>query len=266
MVTTTNTRQRIISAAQELIYARSYNNVGVQEICDHAGVKKGSFYHFFPSKRELALAVLDQLQDFVRETIINKSFVDDIPPLARIERFFTTLYEFHKQVKANSGTVLGCPFGNFGSEMSTQDEDIRSKVDHILGASEKPFEKALEEAIERGDLPAIDGVTYVAEDDHPLLTVVLPAIEEEPVVELLDEDGEPLVLDEDGEPVYEKREAYHAWFAGVAPLDDPKYVIVVVVDQGGSGGQVAAPTARRIMQYLMGEKMTPITAGSDSER
>jgi TetR/AcrR family transcriptional repressor of nem operon len=49
MVTTTNTRQRIISAAQELIYAHSYNNAGVLEICDHAGVRKGSFYHFFLS-------------------------------------------------------------------------------------------------------------------------------------------------------------------------------------------------------------------------
>lgn len=156
MVITTDTRQRIISAAQELIYARSYNNVGVQEICDHAGVKKGSFYHFFPSKRELALAVLDQLQDFMHEAIITKSFVDDIPPLARIERFFTALYEFHKQAKANCGTVRGCPFGNFAGEMSTLDEGIRSKVDHILGAFEKPFEQALEQAIEYGDLPAID--------------------------------------------------------------------------------------------------------------
>jgi TetR/AcrR family transcriptional repressor of nem operon len=151
-----DTRQRIITAAQELIYTRSYNEVGVQEICDHANVKKGSFYHFFPSKRDLALAVLDQSQTFMHETIINKSFLDDIPPLARIERFFTTIYEFHKQVKENTGSVFGCPFGNFGSEMSTQDEDIRSKVDNILSTSERPFEKALAEAVERGDLPAID--------------------------------------------------------------------------------------------------------------
>ena len=151
-----DTRQRIITAAQELIYTRSYNVVGVQEICDHANVKKGSFYHFFPSKRDLALAVLDQSQAFMHETIINKSFLDDIPPLARIERFFTTIYEFHKQVKENTGRVFGCPFGNFGCEMSTQDEDIRSKVDNILSTSEKPFVKALTEAVERGDLPAID--------------------------------------------------------------------------------------------------------------
>ncbi len=84
METANDTRQRIITAAQELIYSRSYNEVGVQEICDHASVKKGSFYHFFPSKRDLALAVLDQSQAFMQETIINKSFANDILPLARI--------------------------------------------------------------------------------------------------------------------------------------------------------------------------------------
>ncbi|HSG78881.1 MAG TPA: penicillin-binding transpeptidase domain-containing protein, partial [Acidimicrobiia bacterium] len=86
-------------------------------------------------------------------------------------------------------------------------------------------------------------------------------------IPILDEDGNQL-LDGDGEPLFamKEREAYHAWFAGIAPLDDPKYAIVVVVDQGGSGGQVAAPTARRIMQFLMGEKLSPITEGTDSER
>jgi TetR/AcrR family transcriptional repressor of nem operon len=151
-----DTRQRIINAAHELIYARSYNEVGVQEICDHARVKKGSFYHFFASKRDLALAVLDQSRTFMNEEIISKSFDNDVPPLARIERFFTTLYTFHKQARENSGSVLGCPFGNLGCEMSTQDEDIRSKVDSLLNASEKPFENALTEAVEYGDLPAID--------------------------------------------------------------------------------------------------------------
>jgi TetR/AcrR family transcriptional repressor of nem operon len=156
MNSSNDTRQRIISAAQELIYARSYNEVGVQAICDRAEVKKGSFYHFFPSKRDLALAVLDQSQTVMYETIINKAFVADIPPLARIERFFTLVYDFHKQVKQDTGFVFGCPFGNLGCEMSTRDEDIRNRVDDIIQAAEKPFEKALAEAVADGDLPAID--------------------------------------------------------------------------------------------------------------
>lgn len=53
----------------------------------------------------------------------------------------------------------------------------------------------------------------------------------------------------------------HAWFAGVAPIDDPRYVVVVLLDEGGSGGGAAAPVARYIMQYLMGEELDPIKAG-----
>ncbi len=53
----------------------------------------------------------------------------------------------------------------------------------------------------------------------------------------------------------------HAWFAGVAPINNPKWVVVVLVDQGGSGGRVAAPMGRYIMQYLMGEELDPIEAG-----
>jgi penicillin-binding protein 2 len=79
----------------------------------------------------------------------------------------------------------------------------------------------------------------------------------------VDEDGEP-ILDEDGEPVEEKITT--AWFVGAAPLDDPEFVVAIVIEHGGSGGQVAAPTARKVMQYLLGEQPDPIRSGEESER
>jgi penicillin-binding protein 2 len=53
----------------------------------------------------------------------------------------------------------------------------------------------------------------------------------------------------------------HAWFVGVAPIDNPRYVVAVVIEEGGSGGAIAAPVARHILQYLMGNEPTPITQG-----
>jgi penicillin-binding protein 2 len=53
----------------------------------------------------------------------------------------------------------------------------------------------------------------------------------------------------------------HAWFAGVAPIDNPRYAVVVLLDEGGSGGAAAAPLGRYILQYLMGEELDPIRAG-----
>ena len=44
----------------------------------------------------------------------------------------------------------------------------------------------------------------------------------------------------------------HAWFAGFAPLDNPRIVIAVLVDNGGSGGGAAAPVARVIFEKFFG--------------
>jgi penicillin-binding protein 2 len=55
-----------------------------------------------------------------------------------------------------------------------------------------------------------------------------------------------------------------AWFVGVAPLDNPQYVVAVVIEEGGSGGKIAAPTARAILQYLMGEQVDTIRSGEEA--
>ena len=57
----------------------------------------------------------------------------------------------------------------------------------------------------------------------------------------------------------------HAWFVGVAPIDNPRYIVAVVIEEGGSGGGIAAPVARRIMQVLMGNEPTPIDFGQEAD-
>lgn len=43
----------------------------------------------------------------------------------------------------------------------------------------------------------------------------------------------------------------HAWFAGFAPTDNPRIVVVALIENGGHGGEVAAPVTRAVlMQYF----------------
>ncbi len=56
----------------------------------------------------------------------------------------------------------------------------------------------------------------------------------------------------------------HAWFASYAPADDPQVVVVVLVERGGKGGQVAAPIARRIYQAIFMEKVAMVSLGEPS--
>lgn len=43
-----------------------------------------------------------------------------------------------------------------------------------------------------------------------------------------------------------------AWFVGLAPLNNPKYIVTVMIDRGGSGSGTAAPVVRDILEHLMG--------------
>lgn len=56
-----------------------------------------------------------------------------------------------------------------------------------------------------------------------------------------------------------------ALFVGVAPIDDPDYVVVVIVERGGSGGAIAAPTAKPVLQYLLGQPVTDVIPGDKAD-
>ncbi len=154
--TTGDTKERILNSALDLIYARSYANVGVQELCEHAGVKKGSFYHFFPSKRDLTIAVLDRQWMLAKQRIWDPAFKNRLPLGEKLQRCFDLFYDNQCGAKHKSGLVPGCPFGNLALELSTQDEAIRRKVDAVLQESSGYVKRAMNEAIAAGEIPKQD--------------------------------------------------------------------------------------------------------------
>ena len=151
-----DTRQRIIAGARDLIYSRSYAGVGVAEICERAEVRKGSFYHFFPSKQALSLAVIDDLRTIMEDRVLIPAFARDLPPLQRLRRFVEALYEFQRDTSASTGRLLGCPFGNLALELATSDEVIRRKLAAVFAGIEARFEQVLTEARAAGAIDEVD--------------------------------------------------------------------------------------------------------------
>ncbi len=49
-----------------------------------------------------------------------------------------------------------------------------------------------------------------------------------------------------------------SWFVGVAPATAPEYVVVVMVEEGGFGGDIAAPIARQIFEKLYADRIGPV--------
>jgi penicillin-binding protein 2 len=53
----------------------------------------------------------------------------------------------------------------------------------------------------------------------------------------------------------------HAWFASFAPVGEPQVVVVILVERGGKGGQVAAPIARKVLNAIFMEKVASVDLG-----
>lgn len=51
-------------------------------------------------------------------------------------------------------------------------------------------------------------------------------------------------------------------FVGVTPIDDPEWVVVVIIERGGSGGGIAAPTAKPVLQFLLDQPVTDVSVGT----
>jgi TetR/AcrR family transcriptional repressor of nem operon len=160
---TSDARERLIDQAARLFHARSYESVGVQELCDAAEVNKGSFYHFFPSKEDLAAAVIDAQWESTRTLVFEPSLAYDVPPLARIERLFKALSRTQRGAKRDTGRTPGCPLANLAGELSTHEPKLRRKLARVYAEMQSRLADTLRAAVMAHELPAATDVDAKAE-------------------------------------------------------------------------------------------------------
>ena len=146
-----------MDAAHELIWGYSYGAVTIEAICDRAKVKKGSFYYFFDSKSELALAAINAWWA-ERRALVEEWFRPEVPPLDRLSKYLDFVAQRQMETYEESGQLLGCPLFTLGSEICNQDERILSLVQEIMATGVHLFEQAVRDALARGEIDQCDPV------------------------------------------------------------------------------------------------------------
>jgi len=144
---TSNARHRLLNAASELLWEKSYHAVTVNEICARAGIRKGSLYYFFESKSAIAVASLEHFWATLAKPAYERHFSGLNPPLARITRFLNWLQQFQREKHCHVGKVLGWPFFTLGCELGAREPAIARKLCEVESAELRYFESAIGDAI-----------------------------------------------------------------------------------------------------------------------
>ena len=144
-------RERLLASAHRLFRDSGFEAVGVAELCTDAGVNKGSFYHFFASKRELLLQVIDGAWD---ETGLLASWEADAPrrPMDQLRRYLEELFAYHYADREQAGHVRGSLLGNLALELSARDREVAAKLDHLFVRETTAFARLLSEASDQGEV------------------------------------------------------------------------------------------------------------------
>ncbi len=143
-----NTRKNLIDSAFSEIYSKGYQGASLTAILKNAKVHKGSMYHFFESKKDMALVCI---KEKIYERFIQRYSLILTLESGYLEAFIdglkdTTQRDFNK----------GCPIANIVQEMSNIDEDFKVLMEEIYQTFRKNIKDILDISIQKNEMKECD--------------------------------------------------------------------------------------------------------------
>ena len=132
-------KERLLAGAKELFLARGYAGTSVDAICEKAELTKGSFYHFFDSKEDLALAVLEWSLRRSGQVLASGRHSHIADPLERAFAFLEDLENFSPELWSG-----GCLLGSFALELADTNPRMQQAVAQMIQAVTDDFAGKLE--------------------------------------------------------------------------------------------------------------------------
>lgn len=147
-----DTKQKLIAVGAEFFIINSYHGTGINDILKACDVPKGSFYNYFQSKEDFALAVIDYQMKNNAEFVMKNLRNDTLAPLDRLAAYLGEI----SQGMVDCHFAMGCLFGSLAQEMANLSPKLREsltnafqvQVDHLancikLGQQEQQIKSNL---------------------------------------------------------------------------------------------------------------------------
>ena len=137
-----DTRMRLLITAMRLFAEKGYDATSVADILREAGANSGSLYHFFATKQDLLLGVLELYRDGIGPMLLAPAWsgIDD-----PIDRVFALLASYRQRL-LDTDCFYGCPIGNLALELHEPDPPVRALIatnfEGWVGAIEQCYRSA----------------------------------------------------------------------------------------------------------------------------
>ena len=143
-------RDRILTAALDLIRAKGYAATTVDELCAAAGVTKGAFFHHFASKEALAVAAADHWSETTSAFFAAAPYHAHTDPLDRVLGYI----DFRKAILKGAVPEFTCLTGTMIQEVYETHPAIRAAADRSISGHAAKVEADIAEAMKRRGLRA----------------------------------------------------------------------------------------------------------------
>ena len=146
----TTTKAALVDAGTQLILEQGYHHTGIQDVLQAAGVPKGSFYYYFPSKEAFALEVIAQFAAAYLARLEQHLGDTTASPLTRLRRHQEDLLaRFERR-----GCRGGCLIGNLSQELADHNPRVQAQLDAVLTSWRERYAQLFREAQAVGELRA----------------------------------------------------------------------------------------------------------------
>ncbi len=141
-------RGRLLDAAADLFQNHGYCASGMQLIFEHAGVTAGAFYHHFESKKDLALAVIEERVAAEVDDTWMRPIREGRTTLEGVAKAFKSIAAQLEKRRA----VRGCPLNNLTLELAFADSDFQTSLAQIFDRWQQEIEAKLKHDMDEGVL------------------------------------------------------------------------------------------------------------------
>lgn len=120
-------REALLSVGQDLFINSSFNSVGLNDILKKSGIPKGSFYHYFDSKEDFGLQVIEHYHRQNSEQLSCLLADNTAAPYEQLKKFYQNTIDHFEEI----GFCQGCLMANLSQELADVNENLRLKISEL---------------------------------------------------------------------------------------------------------------------------------------